>query len=127
MPEKNNNAEPAKRADEKVVFGSAQDYRLERFSKQRKKTTVSVDCLAVVTAKHVRSLCREIDDQINFHQREVIVTASRFCSVVRCKTSHARLASFQIVGAPIFDGDIDDTDSLDVSALRRKLNGERKR
>lgn len=100
-------------------------YRLDRVSPYETRIAAENN-FRDISRSHVSTLLREIDTQIYKHERDVIITASRFVSIVRDATSHCIVASFQIVGRPIFEHDLDDTDSLDVTALRAQLKRERR-
>jgi len=93
-------------------------YRLQRISfGVVRQINVTID-RTEIERDHVRALSRELDTQINYHAREIRISASSYASSITDNLSGATLCSFQIVGEPIFDDDIDDTDSLNVSALR---------
>lgn len=106
-------------------------YRLERLAQGTARRINITDDLSEIERHHMDALSREIDSQINKHRREINVIASSFVSRVTCNISGERIVSFQIVGEPIFQDSsnsfLDDTDSLDVSALRRKLATGEKR
>lgn len=130
MPDKNNKGhERSPKAPDRFggdTIPAGFENQLGIYRLRRDDVEIAIErSLDAITRRYVRALAREIDDQINRQRREVIVTASRFVCVVRDNISHRALSSFQIIGEPIFEGDLDDTDSLDVSALRRQLNGER--
>jgi hypothetical protein len=117
MPDKNNRP--------RATLNQSCRYRLARVG-EKVFDIIEDDSLDRVTRKHIDSLAREIDRLVNRDRRDLIVFVERCASEIRCKVSHLKITSFEVIGEPIFDGDIDDTDSLDVTALRAQIARERR-
>ena len=96
-------------------------YRLDRLADGSTKRISSTVDIKEVERLHADSLARELDILINKQRREVHVIASSFCSRVRCNISGEQLVSFLILGEPYYPDHDSDTDSLDVSALRKRI------
>lgn len=97
-------------------------YRLERHALGLARRITITDDRHDIERDHVRAISRELDSLINQHRREIHLIASNFYSSISDNLSGEPLVTFQIIGEPIFEGDLDDTDTLDVSALRSRLN-----
>jgi hypothetical protein len=101
-------------------------YRLERtVNGGSVRQIISTSSRDEVERAHMRHLLRDIDELLHRDKHDgLIVESERHASVVRARLSSRPLVSFRILSAPIFEGDLDDSDRIDVRSLRAKIARE---
>jgi hypothetical protein len=101
----------------------ATSYELNRVVLDNKTRVATELTRQEINRRHLAAVFREVDALVYRDLRIVRVTFTEFCSEIVDDLSGRRLVSFLVSSGPVYDIDNDDTDSLDVTALRRQLLG----
>lgn len=101
----------------------AATYVLNRVADDKKTRVARELTRQEINRRHLSAVFREVDALVYRDLRRVRLTFTEFCSEIVDDLSGRRIVSFLVSSGPVYDLDTDDTDSLDVTALRRQLLG----